>query len=414
MARRIVIVGGGITGLAAAFELERTTDAAIDLYEASDRLGGKLRTEHVGDLLIEHGPDCFFSRKPGALELVRDLGLEGELIEPEAGEFGMLVKGVLHRVPRGLVALNAPDPDAIRNAPFLSEEGKARALDPQDVPEPDPSIRAFFTARYGAEFSRLVAEPLLAGTHGGDPGRLSMKALYPAYLNPSPAKSPVDSPASEAVTPASPRAGATFLSFREGMRTLVDGLEAALRRTHIHLGRPTEALPRADRVLLAIPSNRAASLLPNVGLETIAHRSSAIVTLAFRRADVGLSLDGTGFLVPPSESSSITGATWSSAKWSHRAPDDQVLLRVFLRGADDFMPPLRELLGLQGEPLLRQTDRWTDALPQYEVGHLDRIDEIERRLPDNVFLAGTSYRGVGVPDCLRQGRDIARRIAQTL
>lgn len=203
------------------------------------------------------------------------------------------------------------------------------------------------------------------------------------------------------------------------MQTLPDALAQGLTRTRVHLGTPLDRLPEADRTLVALPANRAAPLLPGVGLEAIPHRSSAIVTLAFRRADVGHPLGGTGFLVPPSEPFPVSGATWSSEKWPGRAPDEVVLMRVFLKGsAEALRPPfeeaLRDLLGLRGEPLFRRTDPWPDALPQYEMGHLDRIDAIERSLPPNVWVAGTSYRGVGVPDALRQGREAARRIAETL
>ena len=419
---RIAIVGGGITGLAAAYELERTSDVEIDLYEASSRLGGKLRTEAEGGLLVEGGPDCFFSRKPGVLELVRELGIEGEIVAPKAGEFGMVVDGALHLVPRGLVALNAPSASAITAATFLSDEGKARALSPKRVESGrDLSVRDFFAGRYGAEFSRLVAEPLLAGTHGGDPARLSMGALYPAYLvQESTATDPGGSFDLNVTTPAlpSPKEEAmnrpTFLSFRGGMQTLVDALARSLRRTRVQLDASLERLPPADRTLLAIPANRAVALLPGAGLEAIGHRSSVIVTLAFRREDVRHSLDGTGFLVPPTEEFPVTGATWSSEKWPGRSPEGTALMRVFLREEAEFLPALRELLGIRGEPIFSRVDRWADALPQYEVGHLDLVDAIEARLPEGVFVAGTSYRGVGIPDGLRQGRGAGRRILETL
>ena len=402
--KRIAIVGGGITGLAAAYELERSTDAEIDLYEASSRLGGKLRTDLEGDLLIEGGPDCFFTRKPGVLELVRELGIEEEITYPVAHEFGMLVDSVLHLVPRGLVALNAPLPKAIRDATFLSPEGKRRALAPQPVEaQDDLSIRAFFSGRYGEEFSRFVAEPLLAGTHGGDPDTLSMRALYPTYLD---GVSPA--PARTALRPG-------FVSFRGGMQTFVDALSKSLSRTRIHLDAALEALPEADATIVAVPANRARVLLPDVGFDAIGHRSCAIATLAFRREDVGNPLDGTGFLVPPSVPAPFTGATWSSAKWAGRAPEGTVLMRVFLRDdATPFFPALRDLLRIKGDPVFTRTDLWTDALPQYTLGHLNRLAAIESRLPHGVHLAGTSYRGVGIPDALEQGRETARRIARSL
>lgn len=364
---------------------------------------------------MEGGPDCFFTRKPGVMEMVDELGLRSELIEPQAKEFMMLVGDRLHRVPAGLVSLNAVRPEALAQASFLSEGGKARALAEPSVPPgggDDESIRSFFERRFGKEFSRLVAEPLLAGTHSGDPGRLSMRALYPTYLEwerkrgtPSPSET---TPQREGIP------SATFLSFRGGMRTLGDALADALTRTRVHLRSFLAELPAADRVLLAIPSNRAARLLPGVGLGLIQHGSTCIATYAFRREDVGHPLEGTGFLVPPTESLPVTGATWSSAKWDGRAPEDTVLMRVFMREPGHPREALTPLLGLKAAPFFSRLNRWADAQPQYEVGHLDLVDRIESALPPNVWLAGTSYRGVGIPDCLRQGREAARRIAHTL
>lgn len=409
--KRVAIVGGGITGLMAAHDLERSTDAEIDLYEAGPRLGGKLRTERIGDLLVEQGPDSLFVRKPGLKEILCDLELESELVSPKRREFMMLVGGRLHRVPAGLVTLNAVQPEAVESADFLSPEGKRRTLrepEPRRETEGDESIRSFFERRFGQEFTRLVAEPLLAGTHGGDADRLSMQALYPAYLG----GTGVPPMRATGVPPV--KEEPTFVSFENGMQTLVARLAERLRRTRIHLDTAVRELPSADRVLVALPSPQAAKLLPNVGLEALTTRSSAIATFAFPRNAVGHPLDGTGFLVPASENFPLTGATWSSEKWPGRAPDDIVLLRVFMRAAADALSPIKSLLQIEGDPLHADLVCWTDALPQYEVGHLDRIREIETRLPSYVTLAGTSYRGVGVPDCLRQGRDAARAIANSL
>ncbi|MGV3618405.1 MAG: protoporphyrinogen oxidase [Fimbriimonas sp.] len=412
MPKRVAIVGGGITGLAAAYELERRLDVEIDLYEASEGLGGKLRTDRIGDLLVEGGPDCFFAQKPGVLELVRELGLEEEIVEPLEKEFSMLVGGRLHRVPRGLVTLNDLCPEAVAEATFLSEAGKARALTEREQPVgtgEDESIRAFFDRRFGPEFTRLVVEPLLAGTHGGDADRLSMEALYPGYR-----ESERRHGSLVGFRAPSRSAKPTFLAFRGGMQTLVDALARALTRTRIHLKTAIAALPPADHVLVALPANRAACLLPGLGLEGIPHRSSVIATYAFRREDVGHPCEGTGFLVPPMETFPLTGATWSSEKWPGRAPEGTILVRAFMREGTDAVDALRPLLGLQGEPTFRRADVWTEALPQYEVGHRAKIAAIEAALPKTVSLAGTSYRGVGVPDCLRQGREAAARIAESL
>lgn len=417
MPKRIAIVGGGITGLAAAYRLERLTDAEINLYEAADRVGGKLHTGHFGDLLVEFGPDCFFCRKPGTREWISELGLDDDLIEPRQSEFSLLVNGALHRVPAGLVTFSHASPEALQRADFLSDAAKARALEEPSQPigtGEDESIRSFFTRRFGEEFSRVVAETLLAGTHGGDPDRLSMKALFPAYFDLERSQGALGGAARPSVS------GPSFLSFRGGMQTLVGGLVRGLQRTRIHLRYPIRSLDElaADRVLVAIPANVAAACVGGkVGesLKAIEHRSSTIVTLSFPHDRLTRELSGTGFLVPPSEEGAVTGATWSSEKWSGRA-HDAALLRVFLRGdaEPEAWRSVAPLIGVSGEPTFQRVTRWRNAQPQYEVGHLGRIAAIESQLPPHLWLAGTSYRGVGVPDCLRQGRDAAQSITETL
>jgi oxygen-dependent protoporphyrinogen oxidase len=451
---KVVIVGGGITGLTAAYYLERDTDADIVLLEGSEQIGGKIQTHRMGDFLVEGGADCVFTRKPWALDLICDLGIEHELIEPQQKEFSMLIGGRLHRVPGGLVTLTYSEPDAVEEADFLSGEAKRRVLNEEEAPKgegEDESIASFFRRRYGQEFSNLVAEPLLAGTHGGDPERLSVRALYSGYFDlerkyGSLAGGMRVRKEAKGEVPHARRP--TFISLTNGMRSLIDHLAASLRRTRIVTSAPVTGLASreggfvvtagrnysADQVLLAVPAQIAAPLVRPLSavaadeLAEIQHASSAIVTLAFPRADLPSDLRGTGFLVPYTEKCAITGCTWSSSKWAGRAPDDMALLRVFLgrsladevKSAPDSdlvataRGALREILSIGTEPALATVQRWPDALPQYEVGHLDRIARIEAELDafPGLHLAGTSYRGVGIPDCVRQGRDIARRIAE--
>jgi oxygen-dependent protoporphyrinogen oxidase len=412
--------------LAAAHHLERLADLEIHLYEASDRLGGKLQTERFAGLVIEEGPDCFFSRKAGALELICELGLESELIQPRRRAFYMCIDGGLHRVPRGLISSQFTDAAAISEATFLSSEGKQQALAEVHAPVAktnDESIRSFFSRRFGREFTQSVIEPLLAGTHGGAADELGMQALYPGYLAIERRHGSIT-----AAQAALPQAGSepkpTFLSFRGGMRDLVAGLERSLRRTRVHLETQVESLEEisADWYFLAVPANVAAKIAPEParpGLSSIPHRSSSIVTLAYPRSAVAHPLDGTGFLVPAGQGLSITGMTWSSQKWPSRAPRDQALLRVFMGSAsgtsedmiDTAIREIRPLIGISGDPLMTRFTRWSDALPQYRVGHLSLIDEIESLLPQNVYLLGTSYRGVGIPDCLGQARAAAEKLA---
>lgn len=434
MPKSIAIVGGGISGLVTAYDLERLTDCEIDLYEAIDRLGGKIQTSCIGEFLVEEGPDCYFSRKPGVNEFVSEIGLDEDVIRPIQKEFMMLIGGNLHRVPGGLVTLTYSKPDAIDEATFLSPEAKSRVMKEAEQPMgtgADESIRSFFNRRFGREFTSLVVEPLLAGTHGGDPDCLSMAALYPGYFNLErqhgslSAGMPTPAAGSETSKP-------SFLSFRGGMQTLVDRVAKKLERTRVHLGTATDFEQLSnDFVVLAIPAANASNLIgkrmPEAGraLQRIPHRSSAIVTLAYDRDQIGHALDGTGFLVPPDEPCRVSGATWSSQKWEGRAPEGSVLMRVFMKSgldADDDtlamsgLAEIASLLDIKGEPKLKMVTRWTNALPQYEVGHFDRISAIEVELAatPNIILTGTSFRGVGIPDCISQGRKAAKTIAERL
>lgn len=428
---RVLIAGGGITGLTAAYTLESETDFEITLVERRGRLGGVVDTLLRDGFVIEIGPDSLFTAKPDALELIRELGLEGDLVEPKSNGFSVLVDGRLYPVPSGLVGLSGVDPEAVRLADFLSAQGKEQALRPELNPATsaeDQSISDFFALRYGREFSEKVAEPLLAGTHSGDPRQLSVRALFPRLWSGEP---PVRS-----ATPA-------FVSLRNGMESLVDALRKSLWRTKVCqadrlrnferagsglIGWKEEQPERieADHLLLAIPAKEAAPLVadlePEAGrlLSSMEFASSVIATVVVNSDQIGCPLHGSGFLVPPSEGGVLKGATWSSQKWADRAPAGTFLLRFFFRDCEQQVieRELRsalQLIGVEGEPKEVIVKRWPDAFPQYTLGHVERVDRIEALLaPYPVSVAGSSYRGVGIPDCIRQGREAAREIARRL
>ena len=444
---KVAIVGGGITGLSAAYALEKETDFEVTLIESSTALGGKIQTSQDSGFTIEAGPDSIFVGKPGAVELIEQLGLQDEVIEPAASGFHLLVGSKLHAVPPGLASLAGVSPQVIDKASFLSAEGKKRALDERSIPAgdgKDESIQDFFTRRFGAEFCRLVAEPILAGTHGGDPSKLSMKALYPMYLQRELKDGNLSTPSS-----ASPSSkGPMFLSFRGGMATLSHALERSLQKATICLAQSilrfesvgdqtkiwTEEYPYqhvVDHVLLTVPSSAAATLLwdfPTTAdlLSRIRFASSSILTCAYSADSLSKELCGTGFLTPFDESQGLTGCTWSSRKWPHRSPDDMLLVRYFFGGDGRPQASNREMeqtarqvakdvLGINGEPLLKQVFDWNGGLPQYDLGHTELVDQIEHDLQGSPYsVAGASYRGVGIPDCIRQGREAARKIAGAL
>jgi oxygen-dependent protoporphyrinogen oxidase len=474
---RIVIIGGGITGLTAAYTLDQEGDCEVILLEAGPRLGGKIATQripwHDSTLVVEEGADALFSRKPWALDLAEELGLAHELVEPQAKEFSMLIDGKLHRVPAGLVTLTYSDTDAIDRADFLSNEAKASVAREAHVPKgegDDESIASFFRRRFGEEFSRVIAEPLLAGTHGGSPETLSMKALYPAYfdLEREHGSLAAGTANHKPTPPPTGIRGNTFLSFRNGMGTLVETLSTRLGKTQTHLNTPVAKISGpptlflegesekgrganqtsakqlltvttddgrewvANDVILAVPSHQAAKLVAESApkaanlMANIKHASGAIVTLAYPADAIPGGISGTGFLVPYHEDFPLTGGTWSSVKWPNRAPSDTILVRLFLGRSEGLnleteteetivkiaQNAFERLCTAKQSPIFRTMQRWIQSLPQYEVGHLECLVGIDAALTPlrGLHLAGTSYRGVGIPDCVRQGREVARSV----
>jgi oxygen-dependent protoporphyrinogen oxidase len=425
--------------------LEQSSDCKITLLEPAP-LGGKVSTLDENGCLMELGPDCFFALKPGAMELIRSLGLEDEIIEPKASGFSILVDGELHEVPYKLINFTGLDWDVLDQAPFLSPNGKSVAKMEPTQPkggDEDESIASFFRRRFGEDFSRKVVEPLMAGTHGGQADSLSIKALYPTYvdlerkqgsLNKAAQRDVEPGPSGDGpVKPAYSKTSATFLSLKQGMGFLSERLVESLKRTTIQEesaleikanGVQTEdGFIEADFVICSAPAFAAANLLsdsaPDVATELakLEFGDSKTITFCFKRADFGTPLKGTGFLVPQGEDEVISGCTFASEKWAGRASQDVVVLRVFLRGDEtQALSRIRELLNINGEPVLCRSSSWERGLPQYKVGHLDWLANLEDRLNAHpwLLLAGASYKGVGVPDCIRQGRDAAAKVVERL
>ncbi|HWD40825.1 MAG TPA: protoporphyrinogen oxidase [Fimbriimonas sp.] len=408
---RVAIVGGGITGLACALTLEKAGIHEIVLSEAADRLGGKVQTVCEQGFTVEIGADAIFTRKPVILGLIQDLGLEDEIIQPSTSQFSILQHGRLCPVSSGLLRFGAIDQEALAQADFLSAQAKMRVLEEERVPAgtgEDESIASFFCRRYGEEYSQKIAEPLLAGTHGGAPEQLSMMALYPNYVQ---LEQKFGSLAAGMRRLGAPAERPTFISFRRGLGTLVEALKGSLKKTRV-VHEDVSALDSSfSHTVLAIPAPHASTLLASTSpeasrlLASIPMASSAIVTFGFEAA---LDLQGSGFLVPYSEEAKITGATWSSNKWVERAPEGQTLLRVFIKRDietltdEELIETARNALSLPAPSYIR-VQRWQKALPLYEVGHLEKVQAIEAALPPGVHLAGQSYRGVGIPDCVAQG-----------
>ena len=459
---RLVVVGGGITGLAAAhraLELARERRIALELtlVEARERLGGTIATERAGGFLIEAGPDSFLSEKPWALALCRRLGLEDRLARTDDRYRKVFVwhAGRLHPLPDGWELL-APT----RLAPFLSSRlfswpGKLRmAFDlvlPRGIAD-DESLGAFVRRRLGREALERVAQPLVAGIYTADPDDLSLTATMPRFAELEKQERSIILGLRRArrralETGVSGARWSLFVTLKEGMEDLVAALATRLQPGTVLLKQRVAGVERrgdrwrvataegadldADRVIVATESHAAARMLRYVDptlatlLAEVPYASSATVTLGYRRADVPHPLDGFGFVVPHAEKRALLACTFSSVKYAGRAPEGDVLLRAFVGGAlneavlelDDAplvmraRAELREALGITAAPALARVFRWPKAMPQYHVGHLARVETIERRagaLP-GLDLAGGAYRGVGIADCVRSGEAAAER-----
>jgi len=463
---KIVVVGGGIAGLSAAHravELGRERQLAVDvtLLEARARLGGTIETEHVDGFLVESGPDSFLSEKPWALALCRRLGVEDRLVRTDDRFRRTFVwhRGRLHPLPDGFQLLAPTQLTPFLTSGLFSWPGKLRmAFDlvlPRGGTGDDETLGAFVRRRLGREALERVAQPLVAGIYTADPDELSLGATMPRFLELERRERSVILALWRASRRA-PQAGTSgarwslFVTFARGMSELVDTLAARLPAGAVRLGQRVGGLERhdgrwrvgladgsaldADRVVVATEAHRAARLLryvdPQIAalLAEIPYASSATVSLGYRRSDVPHPLDGFGFVVPHGEGRALLAGTFSSVKYPGRAPEGFVLLRAFLGGAlgeadvageeaeiaDRARRDLRDALGIVAAPVLTRVHRHPGSMPQYRLGHLDRVDAIERRLGAHpgLSLAGAAYRGVGIADSVHSGEIAAEYLLE--
>lgn len=463
---RVAVVGGGITGLACAYELQKSSrregrPVAVTLLERSERLGGCIYTETADDFIVEGGPDCFLGEKPWARELCAELGIEDRLIgtDPASRRVYVLSGGRLHPLPEGFILLVPTAVLPFVTSSLFSLTGKLRMAMELFVPPlkdaDDETLGSFVRRRLGQEVLDKIAEPLVAGIHAGDPETMSLRATFPRFLDlerkygsliRGMAARKKEMQARHGALHASGQPASLFLTLKGGLGELVARLESALDGVDVRLGAEVEALsPRqgggwnigmagagpleVEAAVLAVPSWQAARLVAHADgrlaelLETIPWVSSATVTSAWEISQVGHPLDGSGFVVSRGEGRSISACTWSSVKFEGRAPAGRVLLRAFVGGAkqealaekpDDAVAEmvradLAEVMGLRGKPLFVSISRWPRAMPQYTMGHLERVEAVEAACKGHpgLALAGSSYRGLGIPDCINQGRQAA-------
>lgn len=467
--KRVVIVGGGISGLTVAYRLqdlgrEEGIPPEITLLEASPRFGGVIQTEFRDGFLLEHGADAFLSEKPWAVRLAKRLEIGNQLIETRNGmrRSFILHQGRLKEVPEGFYLLAPNQIRTLFQMPFLSLPGKLRMacelFIPKDADSMDESVGSFVRRRFGEEALHRIAQPMIGGIYTADPDQLSLKATFPVFREMIAAHGSIlravghkkKQMAKETDSASGPRYS-LFLSFSEGMETLVKTLIAKLSGVSLRSQAPVTKVTyghnweieiggretlECEVLCLAIPAYRSAELLQSLatdiaqGLEEIPYGSVATVNLAYKREDISHLLNGFGFVIPQIENRQLIGCTFSSVKFSNRAPEGSVLFRAFVGGTfqtealrlDDeklgktVVEELSQILGIKRPPLFVSVARYPRGMPQYRVGHLERMESLEQRIKsyDGLYLTGNAFRGVGIPDCIHQAESTAEQMAAFL
>jgi oxygen-dependent protoporphyrinogen oxidase len=462
--KRVIVVGGGISGLSSAHAVLRLDPGAqVTLLEQAPRVGGNIVTVREGGCVIDGGPDSWVASKPHTTALAKTLGLEGELIGtiPENRRSLIAWGDDLHPLPEGFVLGVPTSIMPIIKTRLFSLQAKARmAMEPfiprrkSEGEDDDESIDSFVRRRLGAEVAERLVAPLLGGIYGGDAGALSMRATLPQFVEME-AKHGSLIHAMKGAHGGGGKGGAKpsmFTSLRTGLGTLVDRLTSSIGEDRIKTGArvarvsPLADDPRgrfavereggdvsyADHVIMAVPAHAAQAALGAFGeplsalLATMQYVSTGVVMMAFARSDIHYPLDATGYIVPRVLGRPALAATWVTSKWADRAPEGQVLIRVFLGGAgheellarDDgdlerlARAELERSMGLTAPPTLARVFRFMRASPQPLVGHPGRMRRARAILAETpgLYLVASGYDGVGLPDCVRQAEEAARQI----
>ncbi len=462
---KILVVGGGISGLVAALVTARG-GASVTLVEAGSALGGKIRTERVDGFTIEHGPDSFLASRPAAITLARELGLGDELMGTcDPRRVYIRHRGSLVPMPEGLGLVLPTRLMPFARTPLFSWGEKLRiARDlvlPRHLGPGDVSVGTYLRRRLGDPLVDRLAGPLVGGVYNTPIDEVSLDAVVPQLRTAEQDHRSLllaglaDGRRARAAVAAHPPAArplGLFVSLQGGMDHFSGAIADAARRAgaELRIGAPVTALARAgtgvyvrvgagtperfDGVVLATPAPASAALLGDelpdaaAGLRSLTHGSSALVSLAYATADLGRELVGHGYLIPGTHGGAVAACTWTSEKWTDRAPSGQALLRVFIRDEvrftaqpDDALVALARAeaegtLGIGAAPRLSRVTRWEGTMPRYTVGHHERIAVIERALTSwpAVTVCGASYRGIGLPDCVSQGQRAGQALLERL
>ncbi|WP_214762849.1 protoporphyrinogen oxidase [Exiguobacterium sp. s146] len=441
---KIAIIGGGITGMAAAYYAKQA-GAHVTLYEASDRIGGKIKTVYRDGFVLECGPDGYMARKPTLTDLITELGLGDDLVRSMTGTSYIYVRNQLRQMPVGSVMGIPTKFWPMVKTDLFTWRGKLRAgLDlvlPRVYAGSDISLDTFFRARLGSEVVEAMIEPLLSGIYNGTLDDMSIESTFPQFITIE-QKTRSLILGMKALTPpvqagVKPREAGKFLSLGQGLGVLIEALRPSIDRlcleTRVASVRPHEVVledgtvESFDGIVLATSPNALGPLLglPEAERLSALKRTSSITVLAaFEKADVA-ALDGTGYVIAKGEGNALTACSWMHKKWPHMAPDNKALLRVYIGSA--FVPDLLaesdetvaafalgELRKIQhvGTPLFTKVERHVDTMPQYEVGHKQYVRAFEETMSslDGIEACGAILHGVGLPDCVDSAKQAVTRI----
>lgn len=433
---RAIVIGGGITGLVAAYRLQQA-GVRVTLLEKTSRVGGCIRTVRQDGFIMEDGPDSFVAKKPAARLLCEELGLTLQQTLPQPHRAYILRRGELHPLPDGFSGLVPSRLGPVLRTPLLSARGKLRLLMDLVIPprrsEEDESVASFFRRRIGREAYQELVEPLIGGISGGDPGELSLMAAFPQLREAERQRRGLIS----ILNKKSPGESA-FLGISGGMESLPESIAGRLQDVRCHA--PVAAVDRvegagyrvslaggdvleASWVLMATPASAAAGILRSLDAEiavllaAFQYGSVNVVHLAFDARDVARPLDSYGYIVPKTEAQSLVACTWASAKFSGRAPAGKVLFRLFVKSQPNDRPDsgedtgvlrtaqreIRLTLGISAPPVFGRIHRWQGVMPRYTLGHVARLAKVRRLLRPHpgLILCGALFGGVGISDRVR-------------
>lgn len=463
MNKRIAIIGGGITGLSAAYSLweEKSKNNApiqLKLFEASNRLGGKIHTVYKDDFIIERGADSFLARKKPAVELIKKLGLEDQLVRNATGQAYVLVKNKLHHIPKGSYRGIPTRMSPYLKSPMFSITGKLRGtldlIRSGEKVKDDLSLGKLLRKRYGNEFVDHLIEPLLAGIYSGDIDQMSVQATLPELIDIANEYHSITKGLRKTLPQPErnrKREQGAFYSLKNGLNILIEKLENVLsneieletkvdhiekKENHYHILLSNGTVYQADAICITTEHGAVQKMFPQYEfiqetLEQIPTTSTANVALAYHDDSFLADFKGTGFVVSRKSDTRITACTWTHKKWPTTTPKGKSLLRTYVGKPNDqeiihksdneiielVQEDLFKTMRVKTDPKFAVVTRWPNGRPQYTVNHVKRMNVFQTKLRmhlPNVYVAGSSYHGVGIPDCIEDGNNVAQNILDHL